>query len=123
MKLTAIFLALAVLASLSFAATTDLGTFTCPSSQVEDPDCAASCCSYFDGSYSYSDESCEVQQPSDWQYVVQCEQSNNCCTSAYTGTTSSSSYPSSSSSGCCGSAAILLSVLGLGAFAKSRLKK
>ncbi|MFH1221924.1 MAG: hypothetical protein V1492_02465 [Candidatus Micrarchaeota archaeon] len=108
MRFNVLFLVAAVLlSSLSFAQYTDIGSFTCPSGQVEDTQCAAACCSNYGGQYSFSDESCLVNSQADWPLVVQCEQANNCCKSAYDNTPSSG--------GCCGSAAILL-LVGLLAF-------
>jgi hypothetical protein len=96
-----------VFAGMAFAVQSDLGTFSCPSGQVEDLQCAAQCCQGAGGTYSYSDETCVVTDSSDWNSAMSCEQQQNCCKSA------GASNPTSS--GCCASAA-LIGLVCVGAF-------
>ena len=91
------------------------GTFSCPSGQTEDLQCAASCCSQHGGVYSYMDQTCEVATTAQWNSTLQCEQQSSCCTS------SGASGPGSSS-GCCGPAA-LLGLVVVGAVAAGRKEK
>jgi len=88
-----------IFAGMAFSAQSDLGTFSCPSGQVEDSQCAASCCQNAGGSYSYADETCVVTESSAWNSAMSCEQQQNCCKSA--------SNPITTSSGCCASGALL----------------
>ncbi len=93
-----IFLCLIVglFASMAFAQGSDLGTFSCPSGQVEDSQCAAQCCQGVGGTYSYSDQTCSVTDSSDWNSAMSCEQQQDCCKSA-----------TNPSSGCCASGALI----------------
>jgi hypothetical protein len=102
-------------APVSAAALQTAGEFTCPAGQTENPQCAASCCMQYGGTYSYVDQTCEVAAAADWNSALQCEQQSGCCIA--------SGLPSSSSSsGCCEPAALLGLVL-VGAVAISRKRE
>jgi len=108
MKALLAILAVALVSGICFAV--DAGTFTCPSGQVEDLNCASACCSQAGGTYDFGQETCTVDTSAQWNAAAQCEQQRNCCTSA-------GNNGSTSSSGCCGSALVLFAGLGLLGFA------
>ena len=94
-----------VFVGMASAAQSDLGTFSCPSGQVEDLQCAATCCQGAGGTYSYSDETCVVTESSAWNSAMSCEQQQDCCKSS----------TSTTGSGCCASGA-LIGLVCVGAF-------
>ena len=107
MKAVIVALAFALVSGICFA---DIAppSFTCPSGQVEDLQCAATCCEENGGTYSFGEESCTVDTSAQWNAAMQCEQRENCCKSAGSN--------GNSSSGCC-AAFVLLAGAGMLGFA------
>ena len=104
-----VILAMTLCAPVLMAATTELGTFSCPSGQVEDLQCAAYCCEQYSGTYILETQTCDVLRSADWNSVVSCERQYNCCKPVVP-----VSDPVSNGSSCCGPAVLLL-FIGVGA--------